>query len=171
MIRKKKKCKSCRTLQYIFSKGKCKRCAALTSSPKPKKEYLPRKLEKQLDRLYSQIRRMQATGPDGWLNCFICGKKVKYSKSELMHYIGRGNKRLRFNDINTQPGCYTCNRTNNGNLELFAEKLKEKFGYKVIEWLEAEAKRSHRYNVANLEAKVRELTYIHKSLSNNFVKV
>lgn len=42
--RKKKVCKGCETLQYLFSKGKCRQCAAIDykkPTSKPKKPILP----------------------------------------------------------------------------------------------------------------------------------
>ena len=57
--RKKKKCNDCGELDYIFSKGRCKKCASLSySKPKPKKQYISPISKKQASRL-SEYRKVR----------------------------------------------------------------------------------------------------------------
>ncbi len=161
MIKRTKKiCETCKLPKYIFSKGNCITCANIGYTKKSytkKKKVNTATLEKDWDRIYSQVKRLEACNKNGYLSCYICGDTVYWKYAQLMHFISRGVKILRFNDINCHPGCHTCNVTKRGNLELYELRLKEEYGDSVIEYLENEKAKRNRYSSVKMIEEVKRL--------------
>lgn len=159
MIKRTKKiCKGCGTYQYIFSKGNCKACAArLSKSIKKEKKIKTSDLEKVKDSLYSQVRRLEASNKSGFLHCYICGQVVHWKHAQLMHYISRAKKTVRFDDMNCHAGCYTCNVTKHGNLIEYKNKLILQYGESALYYLEQKSKEKNRYTVVQLQEDIQEL--------------
>lgn len=77
-----------------------------------------------LDAIFSQWVRLSVTGKDGFLNCYICEKRVHWKESQNMHYVKRGASLfLRFDPRNNKAGCEDCNKWKDGNYIEYAKKL------------------------------------------------
>lgn len=134
--RKKKICKSCGKERYIFSHGNCSYCASKVPKKKPASSYKKiGDLEKILDSLFSKYVRQKAS-VNGYLNCYICNNIIRYADAELMHYIPRKNKALRYDEMNCKAGCIVCNQYKGGNLIKYREKLVKEYGEDLVVQLE-----------------------------------
>jgi len=51
------------------------------------------------------------------------------------HFINRKHLALRYNEINVQPQCRSCNRFDEGNLPAFGLALQQKYGEDIIKKL------------------------------------
>jgi hypothetical protein len=92
----------------------------MQAAPKPinaKIEY--NKAESKLRALFSKFIRNRDENI-----CFTCGK---YG-DENGHYISCSHKGLKFNEKNCNCQCTECNCYKRGNLEVYKQKLIEKYG-------------------------------------------
>lgn len=76
-----------------------------------------------LDRVYSRWLRLANMGLDEKCECFTCGRRLPYQKSQCGHFIGRSNLATRFLEKATRVQCPTCNVNLHGNLVEFAKRL------------------------------------------------
>lgn len=132
----------------MFSNGNCKYCASKQYKPKPKLEDSLSWLMNEADRLFSIYTRKKNADKNGFITCYICGTPIPWVNAQLMHYIKRDNKKLRYSEQNCHAGCYTCNMTNEGNLVEYRKKLVTEFGEFNIKLLEnTKSDRLNRYEL------------------------
>jgi hypothetical protein len=150
IIRKKKKCKTCNNLTYIFSYGECKDCATVRSTSKRVVKYEEEQetesiqnLIQDLDVVFSQYIRYKYADVDGIVECFTCSKKLPISQMSAGHYIARGNYGLRFMEDNTRVQCYQCNGKHETDILPFKTKL-ESERKRITEWLEEQSRQVYK---------------------------
>jgi ribosomal protein L37E len=162
---KKKKCIECGKMDYIFSKGRCAQCAkvgnhkALEAKDQEKEDSESVAiLKKDADILFSRVVRLRAAAPGtGMLNCYICDAPVHYSQSHAMHFEGREDSGLRYHHKNVRAGCFGCNVTKGGNLELYAVRLEEE-EKGLSEWLYLEGKEPYKFWREELKTLIGDLS-------------
>jgi hypothetical protein len=87
-------------------------------------------------RLFSRWVRLKAADPQtGLVKCFICGRIYHWMQMDCAHFVRRANVCTRYNVYNNQACCQSCNRSKNGNLELYAKQLDRVFGIGTAEKL------------------------------------
>jgi len=86
-------------------------------------------------KLNSELVRRRGCNKRGFGNCFTCGKKIHWKKSNAGHYIHL--KRMDFDENNIQRQCIRCNLRLHGNLGRFAYCLIKRYDMIEIERLEA----------------------------------
>lgn len=133
---KKKICKTCGKETYIFSHGNCKFCASKLYKSNPKSPDTLSYIMNEADRTFSLYKRLGEADKNGMITCYICKSKVPFTEAQLMHYVKRDNKMLRYSEVNCHVGCATCNCTNDGNLEEYRKELVKEYGESVITELE-----------------------------------
>lgn len=99
-------------------------------------------LRKELDTIFSRYIRLRVTDEDGMLHCFICGTPIYWRAAQCMHYMPRICKSVRWDEVNCQAGCPTCNGKPLGDRENFAAALDLKYGPGTAEALEIKSKRT-----------------------------
>lgn len=72
---------------------------------------------------------------DLFCKCFTCGKLHSIKNIDCGHYIGRGEKHLRFNEDNARPQCKKCNRFKQGEHKLFHSNLIKEIGFEKVDQL------------------------------------
>jgi hypothetical protein len=108
--RKKKKCKDCNEMQYLWAYNRCKRCDAIhkasTQKPKEKKTYtIPSVSKTQLKRL-AEYRKQRKDFMSKHEKCQVC--RVK-DATEVHHKAGRvGDNLTNQNDF--LAVCRGCHR-------------------------------------------------------------
>ena len=113
MNRKKKTCKTCGELTYLFSKGDCKQCAQIRYANKSKKvptERYKKAKECELDTMLSVWEENQDFH-DRCL-CSECGKSIEFDRSHCAHILSKGAfPQHRCNPENIVILCFDCHQT------------------------------------------------------------
>jgi ribosomal protein L37E len=169
IINKKKRCKSCGKIDYIFSKGECKQCAIVSTTQKRVEKYeLEQGIEQDeslqnlindLDVVFSRYIRIKYSDNDGNSECFTCGKKEHYTTLQCGHFIPRANLGTRFLQQNCRPQCKTCNEYKDGNIEEYTIRL-ENENNGITDWLAEQSRQV--YKPTRDEIKQMLFEYRHK---------
>lgn len=121
-----------------------------------------RELEKLADKYFSKAIRLRDSEEhsDGvWRGvCITCNKPQevyfngKWSKGvNAGHFIGRSNKFLRYDSENVNLQCVFCNKWRSGEHDKYRENLPLKYGDKVINRLEKDARDNRTYSISKDE--------------------
>jgi hypothetical protein len=88
--------------------------------------------KKILWKLFSEYIRSKDS-KDGYNICFTCGVKKEWKMMHAGHYI-RASAGLAtyFDEQNVHPQCYACNIWRDGNSDMYALKLIEKYGDDIL---------------------------------------
>jgi hypothetical protein len=105
--RKKKTCKECSQEEYIFSKGRCKRCASKSyKKPGPSKN-----VKEKIDLDTSFYKEIWSERPH---YCEECDKDLggKWERYMFSHILSKGSQpRLRHNKENVNILCLECHQS------------------------------------------------------------
>lgn len=143
---KKKTCKSCGKSDYIFSKGRCKKCATIEDTLIRLEEHSEEEIKKDglsdliaiADEVYSKWLRRSAANDAGIVACYTCGKEDRWEAMHNGHYVRRGALFLRFDPRNTRIQCPGCNVFKDGNMAEYTRRLEEEHPG-ITEYLKQEA--------------------------------
>lgn len=91
-----------------------------------------------LDFYVSKYIRLKYANKDGIVSCFTCDKNYGWLQVDCGHFIKRENLATRFLESNLRPQCITCNRFENGNIKVYAERL-EAESEGITDWLAEQA--------------------------------
>lgn len=93
------------------------------------------------DLAFSKYIRLLDCPPNGIVKCFTCEYQAYYQKAGIQcgHFISRGSKTTRWMRLNCEKQCIQCNEHLSGNLKVFEQRLIEKHGKGIIEYLKAES--------------------------------
>lgn len=119
-----------------------------------------KKHEKQAKEWFSRLVRLKGcldtTGSPHYGKCFTCGTIMPFETIQCGHFIsGRGNA-LFFEETNSHIQCGVCNTFKGGNLEVYREKMINKYGIEEVERLESlrhTVKRISSFEYEKIEAK------------------
>lgn len=139
---KRKRCKTCGNMDYMFSHGECKNCATISSTKKRfEKEDNREQVEdlscliEDLDTVFSRYIRIKYADNDGLVSCFTCNDKpIHFTRMQCGHYIPRTHLATRWLEENCRPQNEHCNCMLSGNLEVFKERLEEE-RTGITDWL------------------------------------
>jgi len=94
--------------------------------------------EKTLWKTFSLFIRARDANWQGYVKCISCNTKLHYKKMDAGHYISVGSDRaLKYNEINVNGQCRSCNSFKSGNLVAYRFGLIGKYGEKKVKALEA----------------------------------
>jgi Bacteriophage Lambda NinG protein len=125
ITRKRKICNVCGNLEFLFSKGKCRRCWSVTSS-KPINSVNEQDLSgliNDADAIFSKYLRMSAADDEGGVACFTCDSWGRWQAKQAGHFVSRACYLLRWDIRNVKVQCHSCNVGKRGNLGEFAKRL------------------------------------------------
>ena len=66
-------------------------------------------LVKKLDTIFSIFIRLRKANELGEVSCYTCGKKDHYKKMQCGHFMSRKHYSTRWEELNCQVQCYSCN--------------------------------------------------------------
>jgi len=122
--------------------------------PKPKKQLSYKAAMRKADQAFSKFIRARDTGIlAGTLGgrCISCGHFKHYTELQCGHFINRKHLSLRFDEINCNSQCVSCNCFDEGNNIGYTQGLIKKYNRHILDYLSA-AKRNHvKYTVFELE--------------------
>ena len=110
-----------------------------------------RKLIKKLDRIFSEYIRLRETDDRGYCQCITCGKLYPWKQIHNGHFISRSVEATRFNEINCNPQCVSCNSFKQGQPHIYRQKLIERYGKKAVEKLEETARLGGSFDTYQLQ--------------------
>lgn len=99
---------------------------------KPKEKSLA-VLISELDSVFSEFIRVRDAKPfSGLVHCFICGVAIPWRASQAMHFIDRDQMPTRFDEINVNGGCESCNMTDDLHLIKYENTMLLRYGSSVV---------------------------------------
>ncbi len=108
------------------------------------------KIVKKLDTVFSQYIR-QKNAVNEIATCFTCGKKDHWKKLQNGHFQSRKHYATRWDEINCQVQCPSCNVFKNGEQYIFGKKLDKKFGQGTAERLHLKSQETVKFMDFELE--------------------
>lgn len=86
------------------------------------------------DEVYSKYIR-QKDAKNGVAQCITCGKWDDWKNLHCGHFIGRQHKSTRYYEKNTHVQCPGCNSFREGEKDVYALYLVQKYGPNILEEL------------------------------------
>lgn len=87
------------------------------------------------DRLFSIYIRLRDSDENGYGRCISCGKIVHWKDADAGHFVNRKHLNLRYDEMNVNLQCRSCNRFDEGNSAGYTQGLIKKYGENIIEVL------------------------------------
>ena len=97
----------------------------------------PTNLKAKLDKVFAEFIRLRDTMPNGFTRCISCGKIIPYAETDCGHYLNRQHTATRFDEMNCNAQCRSCNRFDEGNIVGYRRGLVNKYGEKRVLLLES----------------------------------
>jgi hypothetical protein len=93
--------------------------------------------EKSVWDIFSKFIRGRDANWQGYSNCISCGTIKNWKQMDSGHYIAKGSdSALKFNEINNNAQCASCNQYKSGNLIEYRQGLIQKYGEEKVKLLE-----------------------------------
>ena len=89
-----------------------------------------------LDKIFSEFIRRRDADKDGYIRCISCGKPVRWQDSDCGHYVNRKHNSTRYDEINCNAQCRSCNRFDEGNIYNYRKGLIKKYSDQAVELVE-----------------------------------
>ncbi len=110
---------------------------------------------------FSKYIRVRDTDERGYCRCISCNTVKNWKEMDCGHFISKGSdSALKYNELNNNAQCYSCNVMKSGNLIEYRKGLVEKIGEKKVKELEL----SHYFKTTKKKLNDLEL----KALSNYY---
>lgn len=92
-------------------------------------------LVKKLDTIFSIYIRLRKADDLGVVSCYTCGKKDYYKKMQCGHFMSRKYYSTRWEELNCQVQCYSCNVMRYGEQYKYGLELQKEYGKNLPEEL------------------------------------
>ena len=102
-------------------------------------------LKAKLDKVFSEYIRKRDTR-NGVFKCISCGRILPYEQADCGHYINRKHMTTRFDEMNCNAQCRSCNRFDEGNIQGYRRGLVALYGEQQITLLEAKKHNLRKYS-------------------------
>ena len=102
-------------------------------------------LKAKLDKVFSEYIRKRDTR-NGVFKCISCGRILPYEQADCGHYINRKHMATRFDEMNCNAQCRSCNRFDEGNIQGYRRGLVALYGEQQVTLLEAKKHNLRKYS-------------------------
>ena len=102
-------------------------------------------LKAKLDKVFSEYIRKRDTR-NGVFKCISCGRILPYEQADCGHYINRKHMSTRFDEMNCNAQCRSCNRFDEGNIQGYRRGLVTLYGEQQVTILEAKKHNLRKYS-------------------------
>lgn len=156
-----KQCLECGRDCIVWSKGKCKTCAARTPKKKGEKPMAKEKgvseLAQVLQPLINKLVRLRYANKNGGVRCYTCATVDQWDSGNIHagHCFTSTNWGTRFEIENLRPQCSFCNNNCGGRPEVFKGLLKMELGEQRFEELEKQAHAPANFSREELSEKIK----------------
>lgn len=106
-------------------------------------------LVKKLDQVFSLYIRLRYAKNE-IAECYTCGKKDHYKKLQCGHFMSRKHYATRWDELNCQVQCYSCNVMRYGEQYKFGLKLSKEIDIDLPEKLLAKTRNTIKYSDIDL---------------------
>jgi len=113
-------------------------------------------LKKKADKVFSQFVRLRDSDSNGYLDCITCGKNLHYKQAHAGHFVSRRVNVLRYEPLNVNGQCATCNTYNQGEQYAYSKALDMKYGVGTADSLHKRRFETHKFTVGELEELIEE---------------
>ena len=173
---KEKICSKCRRKTQIFSRGRCASCAKIEDTLNRMAEETEIEISQDKDLEYwigmaddafSKWLRLSQADKDGYVECFILGKKIRWEESQAAHYIKRrASLFLRWDTRNVTVQSKEANEYGDGMYPEYTEKL-ERLHPGLVDILKEEAATYYKVSRSDVENIYREYNTKYRNLLNS----
>ena len=111
-------------------------------------------LKTKLDKVFSEYIRKRDTR-NGAFKCISCGRILPYEQADCGHYINRKHMTTRFDEMNCNAQCRSCNRFDEGNIKGYRRGLVALYGEQQVTLLEAKKHNLRKYSDFEYEALIK----------------
>lgn len=91
--------------------------------------------KRKADKVFSEYIRKREIDQNGYTECITCGRKFHWKDIDCGHFISRRYEATRYDELNSNPQCRSCNRFNQGRQLEYAVALNKKYGIGTAEGL------------------------------------
>ena len=102
-------------------------------------------LKAKLDKVFSEYIRKRDTR-NGVFKCISCGRILPYEQADCGHYINRKHMSTRFDEMNCNAQCRSCNRFDEGNIQGYRRGLVSEYGEQKVLLLESKKNTTRKYS-------------------------
>ena len=102
-------------------------------------------LKAKLDKVFSEYIRKRDTR-NGVFKCISCGSILPYEQADCGHYVNRKHMSTRFDEMNCNAQCRSCNRFDEGNIQGYRRGLVALYGEQQVNLLEAKKHNFRKYS-------------------------
>ena len=102
-------------------------------------------LKAKLDKVFSEYIRKRDTR-NGVFKCISCGWILPYEQADCGHYVNRKHMSTRFDEMNCNAQCISCNRFDEGNIQGYRRGLVALYGEQQVTLLEAKKHNLRKYS-------------------------
>ena len=102
-------------------------------------------LKAKLDKVFSEYIRKRDTR-NGVFKCISCGRIIPYEQADCGHYINRKHMATRFDEMNCNAQCRSCNRFDEGNMQGYRRGLVAEYGEQKVLILESKKNTTRKYS-------------------------
>ena len=110
-------------------------------------------LVKKLDAIFSEYIRLRKANKRGIVSCYTCGKKAYWKGSGMQngHFMSRKSYSTRWEELNCQVQCYSCNVMRYGEQYKYGLELQKEYGEDLPEQLLIQSKQIKKFSNIDLE--------------------
>ena len=110
-------------------------------------------LVKKLDAIFSEYIRLRKANKRGIVSCYTCGKKAYWKGSGMQngHFMSRKSYSTRWEELNCQTQCYSCNVMRYGEQYKYGLELQKEYGKDLPEQLLIQSKQIKKFSNIDLE--------------------
>lgn len=121
-------------------------------------------LRKKLDEVFSKYIRLRDCMSNGFFRCISCGQIKPFKQADNGHYINRQHMSTRFDEMNCNAQCRSCNRFMEGNIQNYRKGLIAKYGEQKVLLLESKQSISRKYSDFEYEQLIKYYKALNKKL-------
>ena len=124
--------------------------------------------EKALWKMFSKFIRARDADERGYCRCISCSKIDNWKTFDAGHYQSVGSDRaLKYNEVNVNAQCSSCNMYKSGNLINYRQGLDHKYGEKIVKDLEI----SHHFKTTKKKLIQSEINVMYDYYKKEFQKL
>lgn len=120
--------------------------------------------EEELDKQFSIFIRLRYADHTGYVSCFTCAARVKYSEMDCGHWKVRANHGTRWEKDNCEAQCTECNRVYGGRPEVFEENLRDNLGDERVKRLEELAATPKQFTDEEMKALIKNYKMLNERM-------